>query len=187
MGGFKLLHTQLRDNNASLPTGTAFPDSVAIGDYNDDTHHLAKTVCTYPPCTLRPMEPSLCFATHLYSHLVQRLSRGCRYMAGAGEGGKPYFIPLRALMVASAPNLLAAGKLMSQSFHANSNTRLHPRCVRVCVRVVSVRVMCVRVVSVRVVSVRVRVVSVRVRVYVCARACRTIPSHTLSLSLFLSL
>ena len=25
-----------------------------------------------------------------------------------------------------APNLMAAGKLMSESFHANSNTRLHP-------------------------------------------------------------
>ena len=70
VGGFKLLHTQLRDNNDSLPTGTAFADSVAIGDYNDDTHHLSKSVCSYPA-----------------------------YMAGAGEGGKPYFIPLRALMV----------------------------------------------------------------------------------------
>jgi hypothetical protein len=92
-------------------------------------------------------------------------------MAGAGEGGKPYFIPLRALMVASAPNLLAAGKLMSQSFHANSNTRLHPRCVRLCVRVVSVRVMCVRVVSVR----------VRERVCVCTRVSHYSLSYSLSL------
>ena len=80
--GFKLLHTQLRDNNASSPTGTRFTDSVAIGDYNDDTHHLANSVCAYPT-----------------------------YMNGAGEGGKPYFIPLRALMVGGAPNLLAAGSL----------------------------------------------------------------------------
>lgn len=29
-------------------------------------------------------------------------------------------------MVDRAPNLLAAGKLMSENFHANSNTRLHP-------------------------------------------------------------
>ena len=28
--------------------------------------------------------------------------------------------------VGGAPNLMAAGKLMSESFHANSNTRLHP-------------------------------------------------------------
>ena len=49
-------------------------------------------------------------------------------MAGQNnaQGGKPYYIPLRALMVGGAPNLLAAGKTMSQSFHANSNTRLHP-------------------------------------------------------------
>ena len=66
-------------------------------DYNDDTHHLAASVCSYPA-----------------------------YMSGAGEGSKPYFIPLRALMVDDAPNLLVAGKLMSESFHANSNTRLHP-------------------------------------------------------------
>jgi hypothetical protein len=53
----------------------------------------------------------------------------CRYpsyIVGAGEGGKPYYVPFRALMVGSAPNLLVAGKLLSQSFHANSNTRLHP-------------------------------------------------------------
>ena len=68
MNGFKLLHTELKDTAG--PTGTRFPDSVAIGDYNDDTHHLAKSVCTYPA-----------------------------YMDGAGAGGKPYFIPFRALMV----------------------------------------------------------------------------------------
>ena len=68
--GFKLLHTELKDTAG--PTGTRFPDSVAIGDYNDDTHHLAKSVCTYPA-----------------------------YMDGAGAGGKPYFIPFRALMVSS--------------------------------------------------------------------------------------
>jgi hypothetical protein len=95
--GFKLLHTELRDNSPICPTGTPFNDSIALGDYNDDTHHVLASVCTYPA-----------------------------YMNGAGEGGKPYFIPFRALMVADAPNLLAAGKLMSQSFHANSNTRLHP-------------------------------------------------------------
>jgi hypothetical protein len=93
--GFKLLHTQLKDTAGN--TGTRFPDSVALGDYNDDTHHLAKSVCEYP-----------------------------QYMSGGGSGGKPYFIPFRALMVGGAPNLLVAGKLMAQSFHANSNTRLHP-------------------------------------------------------------
>ena len=93
--GFKLLHTQLKDTPGN--TGFQFHDSIALGDYNDDTHHLATSVCEYP-----------------------------QYMSGAGSGGKPYFIPFRALMVGGAPNLLVAGKLMAQSFHANSNTRLHP-------------------------------------------------------------
>jgi len=95
VGGFKLLHTELRDTLGL--TGTPFFDSVALGDYNDDTHHLTASVCTYPA-----------------------------YMDGRGQGAKPYFIPFRALMVGGAPNVLAAGKLMAQSFHANSNTRLHP-------------------------------------------------------------
>ena len=43
-----------------------------------------------------------------------------------GEGSKPFYIPLRALLVGGAPNLLVAGKTMSQSFHASASTRLHP-------------------------------------------------------------
>lgn len=39
---------------------------------------------------------------------------------------KPYYVPFRALMVGDAPNLLVAGKTMSQTFHANAATRLHP-------------------------------------------------------------
>ena len=61
-----------------------------------DTHHLAASVCSYP-----------------------------QYMNGAGEGGKPYFIPLRALMVGGAPNLLAAGKLMVRSASQTHNTAGH--------------------------------------------------------------
>ena len=36
---------------------------------------------------------------------------------------KPYYIPFRALTVGGAPNLLVAGKTMSQTFHASSATR----------------------------------------------------------------
>ena len=90
---FRLMHTELRDTSGA--TGVHFFDSVALGEYNDDTHHLSS--CSYPD-----------------------------YMNGRGEGAKPYYIPFRALMVDGAPNLLAAGKSMSQTFHANSNTRLHP-------------------------------------------------------------
>lgn len=38
----------------------------------------------------------------------------------------PYYIPYRALTVEKSPNMLVAGKTMSQSFHANAGTRLHP-------------------------------------------------------------
>lgn len=99
--GFRLLHAALRDTKGR--TGVRFADSVALGEYNDDTHHLKNSshgvdwICTYP-----------------------------KYIRGAGEGAKPYYIPMRALMVGGAPNLLVAGKTMAQSFHANSNTRTHP-------------------------------------------------------------
>ena len=39
---------------------------------------------------------------------------------------KPSYVPFRALMVGDASNLLVAGKTMSQTFHANGATRLHP-------------------------------------------------------------
>jgi hypothetical protein len=39
---------------------------------------------------------------------------------------KPSYVPFRALMVGNASNLLVAGKTMSQTFHANGATRLHP-------------------------------------------------------------
>lgn len=38
----------------------------------------------------------------------------------------PSYLPLRALTVDKIPNLLVSGKTMSQSFHANAATRLHP-------------------------------------------------------------
>jgi hypothetical protein len=95
--GYRLTHPPLRDWVGM--TGEHFTDSVAIGDYNDDTHELKMPTCVYP-----------------------------EYMSGqnTAQGGKPYYIPLRALLVGGAPNLLATGKTMAQSFHANSNTRLHP-------------------------------------------------------------
>jgi hypothetical protein len=95
--GFRLTHPPLRD--VPGPTGTHFNDSVALGCYNDDTHELRVPSCVYPA-----------------------------YMTGANnaQGAKPFYIPLRAMLVGGAPNLLTTGKTMSQSFHANSNTRLHP-------------------------------------------------------------
>lgn len=47
--GFKLLHTQLGDTgpNGMAVEGTPFADTVALGDYNDDCHHLACSVCQH--------------------------------------------------------------------------------------------------------------------------------------------
>ena len=60
VGGFKLLHSQLRDNGPDgvAAEGTPFADTVALGDYNDDCHHLASSVCTYPAYVTHPI---LCF------------------------------------------------------------------------------------------------------------------------------
>jgi hypothetical protein len=77
-----------------------------------------------------------CFADNDDIHHLKNGSSGpfivqCNYSSVGGplyvgEGAKPFFIPLRALLVGDCPNLLVAGKTMSQTFHANSNTRLHP-------------------------------------------------------------
>lgn len=55
------------------------------------------------------IQPDTCFPT---------------YMKNAAT--KPFYIPLRALLVGNTTNLLVAGKLLSQTFHANGATRLHP-------------------------------------------------------------
>ena len=105
VGGFKLLHEQLRDNpNPQL--GTQFADAVALGEYNDDTHHLRNasqpgyaTMCDYPA-----------------------------YMSGAGEGAKPYYIPLRALMVGSAqPSCWKVAELSCKLEHAPAPVRVDHR------------------------------------------------------------
>lgn len=102
--GWRLMHEPLRDTYG--PAGTQFEDTVALGDYDDDIHHLKNG-------------SSAAFKINCdYSNLGGPESRG--------EGAKPYYIPLRALLVGDTRNLLVAGKTMSQSFHANSNTRLHP-------------------------------------------------------------
>lgn len=71
---------------------------VAIGVYlYGDVHRLADGVCT----------GSSAYPDYVYStHPV-----------------KPYYIPFRALTVATAPNLLVAGKSMAQTFMANAATR----------------------------------------------------------------
>jgi hypothetical protein len=48
------------------------------------------------------------------------------YMVNIEYTVLPFYIPFRALTNRDVPNLLVAGKLMAQSFLANSATRLHP-------------------------------------------------------------
>ena len=93
---FRLPYAPMDFFNTSRPElGYRFNDTVALGNYNDDVHHLLPSVCTYPP--------------YMKNHTT-----------------KPYYIPFRALTVHNATNLLVAGKTISQTFHANGATRLHP-------------------------------------------------------------
>jgi len=93
---FRLMYPAFDYFNQSSPeTGFHYNDTIALGNYNDDIHHLSSSVCTYP--------------AYIANHTT-----------------KPYYVPFRALMVGDAPNLLVAGKTMSQTFHASAATRLHP-------------------------------------------------------------
>ena len=53
-------------------------------------------------------------------------SEAFEYLESAPEKTLPYYIPYRALTNRRIENLLVAGKTMSQSYLANSATRLHP-------------------------------------------------------------
>lgn len=51
----------------------------------------------------------------------------CTYPAYlANRKTSAYYIPFRALTVEGRPNMLTAGKTISQTFLANAATRLHP-------------------------------------------------------------
>lgn len=88
------------DNGSTVPLdglGFRWVDTVGIGSYGFDIHHL--NTCDYP------------------SYL--------NYKPDPGPSS-PYYIPFRALTVDTVPNLLVVGKSMSQTFLANAVTRLHP-------------------------------------------------------------
>jgi hypothetical protein len=99
LGGFRLTYEALNGSmSGPSPTrGEHFNDTVGIGVYfYADIHRMS--TCPYPP-----------------------------YLASVGSAPVlPYYIPFRALTVGGAPNLLVAGKAMSQTFWANAGTRLHP-------------------------------------------------------------
>lgn len=92
---FRLTYAPFDYANATEPRiGYHFDDSIALGNYNDDVHHL---------------KPDTCYPAYMSNHTT-----------------KPYYVPFRALMVGNASNLLVAGKTLSETFHANGATRLHP-------------------------------------------------------------
>jgi hypothetical protein len=83
----------------SESNGFRWVDTIGIGNYGFDVHRMATTVCTLPEYLQYSPDP---------------------YPA------VPYYLPFRALTSWDAPNLLVAGKSMSQTFFANAVTRLHP-------------------------------------------------------------
>ena len=82
-----------------LEPGFKFVDSVALGAYGFDIHRLSNATCVLP------------------AYLQ---------WGGMPAEARPYYVPWRALTHYEAPNLLVAGKSLSQSFYANAVTRLHP-------------------------------------------------------------
>jgi hypothetical protein len=84
---------------APLEPGFKFVDSVALGAYGFDIHRLQNSTCVLP------------------AYLQ---------WGGMPAEARPYYVPFRALTHYESPNLLVAGKSMSQSFYANAVTRLHP-------------------------------------------------------------
>jgi hypothetical protein len=114
LGGFRLCHFFAAPNGTGPgpagcglgsagepgPTGYGWHwnDTIALGSYDFDIHRMKS--CELPP--------------YLY------------FCYPNCSVGLPYYLPWRALTHMQAPNLLLAGKTMSQSFYANAITRLHP-------------------------------------------------------------
>jgi hypothetical protein len=111
LGGWRLCHWPLAQLKVPTPDcaypggsdggimGYHFNDTIGISNYMFDQHTLNASVCTLPPY----------------------------YQAnGSHTDAALFYLPYRALTVDGAPNLLVAGKSLSQTFWANAATRLHP-------------------------------------------------------------
>ena len=83
----------------AMAAQTRFHDTIGIGDYPADAHVVAF------PCDGHNAPPS--------------------YVANRTMA--PFFIPFRALTVEDWPNVLVAGKALSQTWMANTATREHPQ------------------------------------------------------------
>eukprot|EP00656_Telonema_subtile_P039326 TRINITY_DN44453_c0_g1_i1.p1 TRINITY_DN44453_c0_g1~~TRINITY_DN44453_c0_g1_i1.p1 ORF type:complete len:353 (+),score=49.04 TRINITY_DN44453_c0_g1_i1:180-1238(+) len=101
IGGFRLQFNATIDfHNASAPAlGYRFHDAVALANAFVHSYQLLDD----PECATPGAYPA--------------------YLSD--NQTKPFWIPLRALTVETAPNLLVCGKTMSQTAHANDATRKH--------------------------------------------------------------
>lgn len=101
---FRLLYEDLSYDNPedNGKTSKHFEDTVGIGNYMyADIHKLEDNACL-------------------------PLKRYPEYLVKEQKPIKPYYIPFRAITSHVVANLLLSGKTISQSFHANAGTRLHP-------------------------------------------------------------
>lgn len=101
----------VRDTRRSFGIGgfrLSYDDLVSVDGTNLGQHFEDTVALTNYPADIHPLE-------------------GCSYPADVNPTTTcPSYLPLRALTVDKVPNLLVAGKTMSQTFHANAATRLHP-------------------------------------------------------------
>ena len=88
-----------KNTGSPLEPGFKFVDTIALGAYGFDIHRLQNSTCVLP------------------SYLQ---------WGGMPAEARPYYVPFRSLTHYQSPNLLVAGKTMSQSFYTNAVTRLHP-------------------------------------------------------------
>ena len=84
-----------------LKKGYQFKDTVAIGVYAADIHELESSECAKQPQHIKAIK-------------------------GGDAYPPPFYLPLRSHTNKGIDNLLVAGKSISQTFAANSATRLHP-------------------------------------------------------------
>ena len=128
---------------SSATVGYKWQDRVAIGSYDFDIHRLrscelpAYLNFCYPSCSEgreRTQPRGAIFARRAERARARRLTATTAALTldhrrphlCLSVSLVPYYLPWRALTHAEAPNLLLAGKTMSQSFYANAITRLHP-------------------------------------------------------------
>ena len=77
------------------------------------------------PYTGQQFDDVVALGDYIYADMHKLTSCGLPPYQWRNES-RPYYIPFRALTVEGLGNFLVAGKTMSQTFHANPATRLHP-------------------------------------------------------------